>query len=226
MDSETARFNMIEQQIRPWNVLEMKTLNALAEVRREDFVPQAFAHLAFVDTQIPLGDDEVMLEPKICGRMVEALDINPEHTILEIGTGSGYITALMALLGNHVTSVELDPGLSAQASRNLGIAGIENITLACMDCFDYCRNEGSDDEGRNDGSAERKFDRLLINGSLPDISPLFLNMLKENGVAAGFAGHEPAIQAVVMGENGSVKSLFETSVPRLKNVVESVAFQF
>ena len=163
MDYETARINMIEQQIRPCNVLETRTLNALSEIRREDFVTSRYHHLAFVDTWIPLGDNQVMLEPKVSARMIEALELEPGHRVLEIGAGSGYTAALMASLGAQVTSIEIRSQLSEQAKRNLAMAGIDNVTVQCADGFSYCENQ----------SASEPFDRMLVTGSVPRIGEVF-----------------------------------------------------
>lgn len=217
MDFETARANMIDQQIRPWNVLEMQTLNALGSLRREDFVPQAYQHLAFTDVQIPIGDGEVMLEPKVSARMMESLHLTPTDKMLEIGTGTGYLTALLCLVANHVTSVEIDPDLLAQAERNLGMAGISNATLVCED--------GSAGYGERES-----FDAILISGSISRISQSFLDQLKPGGRLIGIEGHAPAMQAVLytrIGAGGADrKTLFETWAPRLRNAEDKQEFVF
>ena len=216
MDYETARINMIEQQIRPWNVLETRTLNALSEIRREDFVASRYHHLAFVDTWIPLGDNQVMLEPKVSARMIEALELEPGHRVLEIGAGSGYTSALMASLGAQVISIEIRPQFSEQAKRNLAMAGIDNVTVQCADGFSFCENQ----------SAPEPFDRMLVTGSVPRIGEVFLNMIHAHGRIVGIEGNDPAMQAVTVRATGQRTSLFETSVPRLDNVHEQAVFDF
>ena len=216
MDYETARANMIEQQIRPWNVLEMQTLNALGEVRREDFVPEEYRHLTFVDTQIPISPDQVMLEPKVSARLIEALDLQPDHHLLEIGTGTGYSSALAALICRQVTSLEIDPALSSQAGRNLAMAGIENVRLICDDCFNYCNNQ----------TDTAKFDKILITGSMATIDPMFFDMLNEKGTIVGIEGVDPAMQATVISKQSDKTTLFETSVPRLVNAQDKPSFEF
>ena len=216
MDYETARINMIEQQIRPWNVLATRTLNALGEVRREDFVPGSYQYLSFVDTRIPLGDNQVMLEPKISARMIEALELEPGHRVLEVGAGSGYTAALMASLGAQVTSIEIRPQLSEQAKRNLAMAGIDQVTVQCADCFSYCDTR----------SARGPFDRMLVTGSVPEIGDIFLAMIHARGRIVGIEGNNPAMQAVSIRANGQRTTLFETSVPRLENVHEQATFDF
>lgn len=217
MDYETARINMIEQQIRPWNVLQMRTLNALGRVRREDFVPKDYSHLAFVDIQIPLGHNQVMLEPKISARMIEALELQPDHRVLEIGTGSGYTTALMASLCKHVTSIEIHRELYEQAKLNLAMAAIDNISLQCADCFSFCENQLSQD---------KPFDRVIVTGSVPEIGTVFLNVIDDHGKIVGIEGYNPAMQAIILQKNGWKSSLFETSVPRLENIHEKPSFDF
>ena len=132
-DIERARFNMVEQQIRPWEVLDPQVLDLLFALKREDFVPPQYRSLAFVDMEIPLGEGERMLSPKLEARMVQALALKPADRILEVGTGSGYMTALLAKLGAHVTSVEIVPAFSAAAAAKLAAHGIHNVTLATGD---------------------------------------------------------------------------------------------
>ena len=225
MDIETARTNMIEQQIRPWNVLAMQTLNALKQIRREDFVPAEHRELAFADVQIPLGGGEVMLEPKVSARMMEALDLGIGDRVLEIGTGSGYLTALLASVSAQVTSVEIDEQLLAEAQRNLATAAIENITLERGDA-----HAGWGEAGQ--------FDAVLISGSLPriidtldtaDTPAAWTTVLADGGRLVGIEGHLPAMTVVrLTKKNGGVvrESLFETVAPRLRNVFEPPEFTF
>ena len=211
---------MIEQQIRPWNVLAMQTLNALAKVRREDFVPMEHKDLTFVDTQIPLINGEMMLEPKLSARMLEALDLKPTDRILEIGTGSGYLTALLATVAGHVDSIEIDSDLHQQAKLNLAMASIENVKLILGDCNDFCRP----------GEQKSLYDAILITGSMPVIPASFVDLLLEGGDLVGIEGNDPAMQVVKYSNSSSLAlskvSLFETSVMRLRNVNEAPEFQF
>lgn len=216
MDYETARTNMIEQQIRPWNVLEMQTLNALGAIRREDFVPATQRDLAFADVQIPLGNGEVMLEPKVSARLTESLHLSKTDRVLEIGTGTGYLTALLAKIAHHVTSVEIDPDLKAQAERNLGMSGISNIDLVLGDAHDGWGEPAS-------------FDAVLVSGSLAKVPETILQSLKDNGRLVGIEGHAPAMQAVLfINSSGKIvrTSLFETWAPRLKNAEDRKEFEF
>ncbi|NKB63078.1 MAG: methyltransferase domain-containing protein [Gammaproteobacteria bacterium] len=217
MDYEIARANMIEQQIRPWNVLAIQTLNALGEIRREDFVPKDYQELAFADIQIPLANGEVMLEPKLSARMLESLSLEKSHRVLEIGMGTGYLTALLATVSGHVTSVEIDPQLHQQAKLNLAMAGIENIELVLDDCHNFC-HQGY------------QYDAVLISGSMPVIPPFFLDQIPEGALLVGIEGNDPAMQVVRYTKSSSLSlskvSLLETSVRRLRNVDETPEFQF
>lgn len=220
MDYEAARVNMIEQQIRPWNVLEMQTLNALGSLRREDFVPSEYRDLAFADVQIPLGQGEVMLEPKVSARLLESLHLNGNDTVLEIGTGTGYLTGLLCLVSKHVTSIEINTNLLAQAERNLGMAGISNFSLINADAHDGWQPAG-------DGPAH--FDAALISGSLNRIPDAFKDLLSDGGRLVGIEGKKPAMQAVlyIKKENQITReALFETWAPRLKNADEKEEFIF
>lgn len=222
MDIETARANMIEQQIRPWRVLETQTLDALRRVRREHFVPAQYRHLAFADVQIPLaaGDTgaagEVMLEPKVGARMLEALNLRGSDRVLEIGAGSGYLVALLASLSAHVTAVEIDPQLLTLAQRNLAMAAIDNITLQSGDA-----HAGWGEPGQ--------FDAILISGSLPVITEAWPAALADGGRLVGIEGRAPAMTAVQLVKDGGRvlrETLFETVVPRLRNVSEPDSFEF
>ena len=214
MNYEIARANMIEQQIRPWNVLEMQTLNALNEVRREDFVPESYRDLAFADIQINIADNEVMLEPKVGARMIESMGLNASSRVLEIGSGTGYLTALLAVICDQVTSIEIDPKLATKARQNLAMAGFQNTRIIESDCFDYI-----------DSSSEQ-FDAVLVTGSVPEIQPLFAKLVSGDGCIVGAQGSDPAMQVVILNADGKLKTLFETSVPRLRNIAEETSFTF
>ncbi len=216
MDYENARANMIEQQIRPWNVLAMQTLNALNTIRREDFVPSDLKHQAFMDIQIPLAHGEAMLEPKLAARMMESLDLKAQDRVLEIGTGSGFLTAMMASICASVDSIEIHPELSQQAQRNLGMAGITNTNLVV-------------DDGHGGWGDVAAYDAIIITGSLPSIGQGLLSGLAIGGRLVGIEGHEPAMQVVRYNnvtDGISRQALFETVVPRLHNVEEPVEFTF
>ena len=217
MNYESARFNMIEQQIRPWNMLSMPVLDALGRTRREDFVPEQYRHLAFADIQIPIGRRQVMLEPKVSARLVQSLDPKDRCRILEVGTGTGYVTALLAAVGDRITSIEIDPEQAETARKNLSGAGIDNAEVIQADCFEFC-GSGKEHSG--------KFDRVLVTGSLSRLAPVFLPMVTPSGCVVGIQGHDPVMQAVVCDPQGREKSLFETHAPRLINAAEPQAFEF
>ena len=207
---------MIEQQIRPWNVLAMQTLNALNRIRREDFVPPEYRHLAFADVRIPLGDGEVMLEPKVSARMLEALELGAGDKVLEVGTGSGYLTALLASVSAQVTTVEIDARLFAQAQRNLAMGAIDNITVENGDA-----HAGWGEPGQ--------FNAVLISGSLPKITDSWVAALADGGRLVGIEGCLPVMEVVRLTKTDGVvsrESLFETVAPRLRNVVEPATFTF
>ncbi len=216
MDYRTAQVNMIEQQIRPWNVLTTQTLEALHHIRREDFVPFEHHKLAFADLQIPLGDGEVMLEPKVSARMLEVLYPAATDRVLNVGTGSGYLAALLASVCTHVTTVEINPLLCAQAQSNIERAQLTNITL----------EEG---DGHCGWGQPQQFDCILIGGSLPKVTQAWVDLLADGGKLVGIEGHLPAMQTVRISKTGAHvvrKSMFETCVPRLHNIIEKRLFEF
>ncbi len=216
-DLALARHNMVEQQIRPWEVLDQKVLDVLEAVPREDFVPAEWRNLAYVDEFIPLPGGEVMLPPRIEARLLQALDVQPEETVLEVGTGSGYFTALLAKLARHVYSVEIDPELSASAGEKLREHGIANVTLEV-------------------GDAARGWDRhapynaIAITGSLPELPDAFREQLTIGGRLVAIVGEAPVMEAVLIRRLGesewSEEFLFETVVPPLKNAPGANRFRF
>lgn len=216
IDIEQARFNMIEQQIRPWDVLEPRILDAVAAVQREAFVPAGYRELAFADIQVPLTHGEVMLEPKLAARLAQALDPQPNEKILQIGTGSGYLTALLASLAGEVTSVEIHSDLSQQAGRNLAMAGFANVKLECGDAA----------QGWAKGSA---WDGIVITGSLPVLPDAYLDALKPGGRLVAIVGSEPAMEVNLytrQADGIEERSLFETVVPPLRNAQAISSFEF
>ena len=217
MNLEQARFNMIEQQIRTWEVLDPAVLDLLFEVKREDFVPAAHRSLAFADLEVPLGHGEAMLQPKVEARIVQELAIQPHETVYEVGTGSGYLTALLASRARHVTSVEIYPDLKAAAEANLRRAGIDNATLL----------EG---DGSRAPLAESAFDVIVIGGSIPLLPQAFLDRLAKGGRLFAVLGDPPAMKAVVVREPvaGSFQhvELFETVVKPLVNAPQPPRFRF
>jgi protein-L-isoaspartate(D-aspartate) O-methyltransferase len=217
MNVEQARFNMVEQQIRPWEVLDQQVLDLLLEVRREEFVPVQYRALAFVDMEIPLGHDEVMLAPKIEARILQELAIRKTDRILEVGTGSGYFTALLARLGGHVYSVDIIPEFVAEARRKLAAYGITNVTI----------DEG--DAARGWG-VHGPYNVIVLTGSEPALSPAFQESLAPGGRLFAIVGDPPVMEATLItrvGE-GAFNSVpvFETCVAPLRNAPHPDRFVF
>lgn len=217
IDVERARFNMVEQQIRPWEVLDQEVLDLLFAVRREEFVPAQYRSLAFVDTEIPLGHGEKMLAPKIEARMVQALAVKPGDRVLEIGTGSGYMTALLAKRGAHVYSVEIIPEFSAQAAAKLEAYGITNVTLEVGDAA-----RGWD--------RHAPYDVIVLTGSVPVLADAFERSLNPGGRLLAVIGEAPAMEARLITctapDTYNSMGLFETCIPALRNAPQPERFVF
>ena len=215
--SEVARFNMIEQQIRTWEVLDPVVLALLNEIPREHFVPVEYQGLAFADIEIPIGAGQTMLSPKLEGRILQALSVQKTHHVLHIGTGSGYVTALLASLAKHVTSVEINADLSAKAAQNLAKHTIQNVTLLVADGALGLPNQAP-------------FDLIVYTGSCP-IEPLGVrNQLAIGGALFIVLGTGPAMQAILIQRlsDAAFKQdvLFETYVPELINAPQASTFEF
>ena len=214
---ETARFNMIEQQIRPAEVLDPAVLSVIAEVPREDFVPAQYAALAFSDTNIPLANGQVMMSPIQEARLVQALSVTKSDNILEIGTGSGYVTALLGKLGKQVRSVEIDGDLLANAKKSLEKQAITNITL----------ENGDASRGWPDHAP---YDVIAVTGSLPLPDDHIQQQLSIGGRLFVIMGTEPAMSAYLITRTGedqwSRESLFETHIPPLINAQKPSEFVF
>jgi protein-L-isoaspartate(D-aspartate) O-methyltransferase len=217
MNIEQARFNMIEQQIRTWNVLDQEVLDLLMVIRREEFVPAPYKNLAFVDTEIPLPGGENMLTPKMEARLLQEVSVKKHETVLEIGTGSGYMAALLAYKGRHVTSVEIAPELKALAEKNLTGYGISNVSVEL----------GNGAQGWANGAP---FDVIVLSGSLPVLPDVFLQQLKVGGRLAAIIGTAPIMSAHVVTRISDTAfdtvKLFETSVTPLKAAVAPSHFTF
>lgn len=221
MDIEQSRFNMVEQQIRTWDVLDQQVLKLLFELRREEFVPVAYRSLAFVDMEIPLGYGQVMLAPKLEARMLQELQIKDTDRILEIGSGSGYFTALLASRGDHVYSVEIVPELKSMAEKNLQMHRIGNVTLETGD-------------GARGWPQHGPYDVIALTGSTPVLPEAFQKSLRPGGRLLAIVGDAPVMEAVLVtcvtqeekaGLYNSV-SLFETCISPLKNAKQPERFAF
>ncbi len=217
MNIEQARFNMIEQQIRPWDVLDPTVLSLLAEVKRENFVPPAYRNLAFADLEIPLGEGQAMLPPRVEARLLQELGIRKTDRVLEIGTGSGYMAALLAARAEHVTSLESRPALAAAARENLQQAGCANVTVEVAD-------------GLNGWPQRAPFDAILVSGALPEVPAALLKQLRVGGRLAVIVGEAPVMEAQLItctaeGVFNTV-NLFETVMPTLEGAAPAAAFAF
>ena len=234
MNSEIARFNMIEQQIRPWSVLDPAVLSLLASVRREDFVPPHLRAMAFVDTQVPLlaGDAAgasaahgasaapCMLEPKVEARLLQALQVQRHESVLEIGAGSGFMAALLAHRALVVTTLECRAALAQMARHNLARSGIVNTAVVDVSAAEGAR--GRADDG--------PFDVIVLSGSVPDVPRALLEQLKPGGRLVAVVGELPIMRARLYTRAGaaawSQTDLFDTVAPRLEGFDEPTRFHF
>lgn len=209
MNVEQARFNMVEQQIRTWEVLDPRILDLIGSMPREEFVPAQYRDLAFADIMIPLRHGQVMMEPKVEARLLQALAIESSDIVLEVGTGSGYFAALLAKFGKHVCSIDIFPDFTENAQRALARHGINNVTLETGDAA-----KGWDKRA--------PYDVIAITGSLPALPETFLHSLKPGGRLVAIIGEAPVMEAVLAtrageGAQWTRESLFETNIPPLLN---------
>jgi protein-L-isoaspartate(D-aspartate) O-methyltransferase len=216
MDFEQARFNMVEQQVRTWAVLDQNVLDLLLAVHRENFVPHAYRSLAFADLEIPLGDGERMWTPKMEARVVQELDLKGSESVLEIGTGSGYLTALLSGRAREVTSVEVNARLLAEAQAHLAAAGVRNARL---ESGDGARGWGSD-----------TYDAIVLTGSTPVLDEGWVKQLKPDGRLFAVIGDAPVMKARLMrwSAPGAIvhEDLFETVLRPLENAPQPARFVF
>jgi protein-L-isoaspartate(D-aspartate) O-methyltransferase len=217
MNLEQARFNMIEQQIRPWEVLDQGVLSLLAVVRREEFVPTAYRALAFIDTEVPLPEGQCMLAPRVEARLLQELRLQPNESALEIGTGSGYMAALMAHQSQRVTTLEIRPTLAAMARANLQRAGIGNAQVVEAD-------------GAKGHAVQAPFDAIVLSGSVAEAPAALLAQLKNGGRLIAIVGQEPVMRALLITRIAEQQykrvELFDTFAPRLDGFAEPTRFQF
>jgi protein-L-isoaspartate(D-aspartate) O-methyltransferase len=217
MNIEQARFNMIEQQIRPWDVLDPDVLKLLAEVKREHFTPAEHRDLAFADLEIPLGPGVAMWQPKVEARVVQELDLRPTDTVYEVGTGSGYLTALLAKRTRHVTSAEISPELAERARATLKTEGVGNITLLTGD-------------SSRAPLGELSYDVIVLTGSTPVLPQAFVERLNPGGRLFAVTGDAPVMKAMLVrqGARGELQytALFETMLKPLEHAQQPPRFRF
>ncbi len=217
MNFEQARFNMVEQQIRPWEVLDQDVLDLLMTVKREEFVPAVYRDLAFTEVEIPIGCGQVMLKPVIEGKVLQALRLGKADSVLEIGTGSGYFAALLAARTEWMRTIELEPELVKLAGANLARNGVENVVVVQGDGIA--------------GWAERApYDVIVVSGGLPFVPQALLEQLKVGGRLFAFVGEAPVMKArlITCEAEGRFRTedIFETVVPMLKNAPQRDGFSF
>jgi len=217
MNVEQARFNMIEQQIRPWDVLDTSVLALLSAVRREDFVPAEHLGQAFMDLEIPLGKGRALLAPRVEARLVQDLNLSKHDTVLQIGALTGYVTALLGHKARRVIALESDAELAAAARNNLRKAGVSNAEVIQAD-------------GAAGFAAQAPYDAILLTGSVPSVPQALLDQLKVGGRLLAIVGSDPVMQAVlhtrVSEGQFSRQSIFDTLAPRLPGFAEPSRFQF
>jgi protein-L-isoaspartate(D-aspartate) O-methyltransferase len=222
---DQARFNMIEQQIRPWEVLDTQVLELLTRVHREDFAPVAHRALAFADMELPLthpaAEGKVMLAPRVEARMLQDLQLQPSDKVLEIGTGSGHMAALMASLAQRVVTIEIDDELARNARDNLRQAGIANVDVRVADAtaqqFAAC-------------STEAPYNAIVLSGSVTEIPPALLNLLAPGGRLMAIVGDEPMMRATIVTRTANAAfqtaQPWDTVAPRLQHFPEPSRFHF
>ena len=214
---EQARFNMVEQQIRPWQVLDPQVLTVLSSVQRELFVPQAYQALAYTDIEIPLGHGQEMTPPRIDARLMHDLHLTGTEKVLEIGTGSGYMTALLAARAQRVVSLEINADIASAARSNLQRAGVTNAEVRVAD-------------GSQGDAADAPFDAIVLTGSVSEVPQALLQQLKVGGRLIAIVGQDPAMVATLYTRTGEAnwtsKALWDSVVPRLQGFTEPSRFHF
>lgn len=216
-DFNLARQHMIESQIRTWDVRDERVLEAVGRTPREDYVPKVYRSIAFVDMNIPLGHGQVMMAPKLEARLLQELELQATDKVLEIGTGSGHMTALLAALSRHVVSVEIFPEFTADAAAKLAHHGVRNLTLETGD-------------GARGWDRQQPYDAILVTGSTPLLPAAFQQMLAPGGRLIAIVGTAPAMEVRrirrVDAQSFKEESLFETVLPPLINALEPPRFVF
>jgi len=216
LDVNAARRQMIEQQVRAWDVLDLNVLEAMQRVPREAFTPPAYRELAFADMNVPLGHGQHMLAPKLEGRILQALELRPDDAVLEIGTGSGYFAACLGMLVRSVKSIEIHPDLAASARANLDRSNVHNVTVDAADAFGYADSA--------------RYDAVVLTGSLPVYDARFEEWLAVGGRLFVVVGQGPVMEArrMTLANPGELvrEILFETAVDPLLHATEPPKFVF
>ncbi|WP_256776499.1 MULTISPECIES: protein-L-isoaspartate O-methyltransferase [unclassified Stenotrophomonas] len=212
IDYSHARELMVEQQIRPWDVLEIRVLDVLARLPREAFVAESHKALAYADIELPLGFGQKMMKPVIEGRTLQALDLQPGEEVLEIGTGSGYLSACMGELAREVLSLEIQPELAAGARARLDAAGLgNNVRIETADALHW--------------ETERRFDAICVTAAVDTIPSRFTQWLRPGGRLFVIRGQSPVMEAVLVKADGTNESLFETDIDYLRGAAPAPQFQ-
>ena len=212
IDYSHARELMVEQQIRPWDVLEIRVLDVLARLPREAFVAESHKALAYADIELPLGFGQKMMKPVIEGRTLQALDLQPTDEVLEIGTGSGYLSACMGELAREVLSLEIQPELATGARARLDAAGLgNNVRIETADALTW--------------ETERRFDAICVTAAVDTIPSRFTQWLRPGGRLFVIRGQSPVMEAVLVKADGSTESLFETDIDYLRGAAPAPQFQ-
>ncbi|MDY0954447.1 MAG: protein-L-isoaspartate O-methyltransferase family protein [Stenotrophomonas rhizophila] len=212
IDYSHARELMVEQQIRPWDVLEIRVLDVLARLPREAFVAESHKALAYADIELPLGFGQKMMKPVIEGRTLQALDLQPGDEVLEIGTGSGYLSACMGELAREVLSLEIQPELATGARARLDAAGLgNNVRIETADALTW--------------DTERRFDAICVTAAVDTIPSRFTQWLRPGGRLFVIRGQSPVMEAVLVKADGSTESLFETDIDYLRGAAPAPQFQ-
>ena len=212
IDYSHARELMVEQQIRPWDVLEIRVLDVLARLPREAFVAESHKALAYADIELPLGFGQKMMKPVIEGRTLQALDLQPTDEVLEIGTGSGFLSACMGELAREVLSLEIQPELATGARARLDAAGLgNNVRIETADALTW--------------ETERRFDAICVTAAVDTIPSRFTQWLRPGGRLFVIRGQSPVMEAVLVKADGSTESLFETDIDYLRGAAPAPQFQ-
>lgn len=217
MNFDQARFNMVEQQIRPWEVLDAKVLELLETTHREDFVPVRYRKMAFSDVAIPLDHDQKMMKPVVEGRLLQALELKPDETVLEIGTGSGFVTACLAKMAKHVVSVDIYEQFTKDTAAKLKEKNLDNVELETGDVM-------------TGWQPEQAHDLLVVTGSVESVPDHFRGWVNPGGRMFVVCGESPAMEAKLLTKLNATEwreeSLFETDLARLVNAEKAPEFEF